>query len=59
MQVVGETDLPEGVERVIVERPGLPPLLLLAPSAAPAWRLMREFEDAYGEVVEQVRLYAV
>lgn len=49
VQVVSDNELPEGVKRVIVERPGMGALLLLAESVAGTWAFMQEWEDAQRE----------
>jgi hypothetical protein len=45
VHAVGDHELPEGVERVIVERDNEPPLLLISGEAARCWRFMRAWED--------------
>lgn len=45
VQVVADDELPEGVSRVIVEREGAPPLLLLCGEPARTWLFMRSYED--------------
>lgn len=44
VHVVADHELPEGIERIIVERPDRTPLLLLAESAARTWRFICEWE---------------
>lgn len=43
---VTDDQLPEGTCRVIVERVGKPPLLIVKGEPARTWRFMRTFEDA-------------
>lgn len=45
VHTVADHELPEGVERVIVERHAGPPLLLISGDAAQCWRFMRAWED--------------
>ena len=54
VRVVGNDELPEGIERVIVERPEGAPLLLLAESAAQTWRFLCEWQSAQEVEVENV-----
>lgn len=44
VEVVADDELPPGVQRVLVERPGDEPLLLVARSAAGTIRLLGEHE---------------
>lgn len=46
IQVVGNEELPEGVDRVIVERENEPPLMLISGELARCWRFVRAYEDA-------------
>jgi len=59
VQVVGEDELPNGVKRVIVERAGDDPLLILAESAAQTWLFMQHWEADRQECVEVFELRAV
>ena len=59
VQVVGNAELPQGVERVIVERVGLPPVLLLAESAAQTWLFMQRWEHDQQDPAEVFALRAV
>lgn len=45
VHTVANHELPEGVERVIVERDEGPPLLIISGEAARCWRFMRAWED--------------
>lgn len=45
VQVVGDHDLPEGIDHVIVERESEPAVLILSGGAARCWTLMRDYED--------------
>lgn len=45
VEVVKNSELPQGIERVIVERPGTYPLLLLTESAAGTWLMMQKWES--------------
>lgn len=49
VQTVGDDELPEGRNVVIVERESGPPLLLVSGPPARAWALMRAYEDACEE----------
>lgn len=46
IQVVGDNELPEGLNKVIVEQVDGPPLMLINGELARAWRFMRAYEDA-------------
>lgn len=54
MRVVGNDELPKGIERVIVERPDGAPLLLLAESAAQSWRFLCEWQASQDVEVENM-----
>jgi hypothetical protein len=45
VEVVGDGELPGGLESVIVQRVDSPPLMLVSGSVARSWRMMREWED--------------
>lgn len=45
IQIVGDDELPDGMNKVIVERAGEPPLMLINGEPARAWRFMRAWED--------------
>jgi alpha-galactosidase len=47
VQVVDDGELPEGVQRVLVERPGRHPLLLVTHSAAGTVRLVAACQKAH------------
>lgn len=60
VEVVGAGELPEGVDRVIVERTGgRAPILLLAPAAARTWLLMQRWEQSRPEADDVCHLRAV
>lgn len=42
---VDDSELPDGVDRVIVERENEPPLLILAGEPARCWQWMRRWEN--------------
>jgi hypothetical protein len=44
VQVVGDDELPAGIHKVIVERDGLRPLLLINGEPARTWRFMCAYE---------------
>lgn len=45
VHTVDTCELPEGVNRVIVERSDRPPLLIICGEAAQCWRFLRQWED--------------
>jgi hypothetical protein len=45
VETVDESELPQGVSSVVVEREGMPPLLLVSGDVAKCWRMMRAWED--------------
>lgn len=45
IQIVRDDELPQGVNKVVVERDGEPPLMLINGEPARVWRFMREYED--------------
>jgi hypothetical protein len=59
VRVVGSDELPEGVERVLVERMDGTPLLLLAPSAAGTWTMIQAWEAEQRQPAEVFELRAV
>lgn len=48
VQTVGEDELPAGVNRVIVERAGEQPILLINGEPARCWRMMVAYQDEVG-----------
>lgn len=48
MQTVGEDELPAGMNRVIVEREGEQPILLINGEPARCWRMMLAYQDEVG-----------
>lgn len=46
VRTVPEGDLPPGIDHVIVQRPGGPPLLILSGRVAHVWEWMRHWEDS-------------
>lgn len=59
VHVVGENELPEGRNVVIVERDGEPPLLLVNGLPARVWEMMRAYEDTLEPADVPSLLYAV
>lgn len=59
VHVVGEDELPEGRNVVIVERDGETPLLLVNGTPARVWELMRAYEDTREPADVPTLLYAV
>lgn len=59
VQVVDNSELPAGIERVIVERAGQAPLLILAESAARTWRFLQRWEESQRDPAEVFELRAV
>lgn len=47
VQIVGDDDLPQGMNKVVVERGDGPPLLLINGEPARVWRFMRGYEDTH------------
>lgn len=45
IQIVADDELPDGMNKVIVERVGEPPLMLINGELARGWRFMRAWED--------------
>lgn len=56
VEVVHDCELPRGVLRVIVERPGGDALLLLAESAAGTWLFMQKWAAAHASTAEVYEL---
>lgn len=56
--VVGDDEL-AGATRVIVERPGKPPLLVLTESGAACWRFVGAWKAQHGPDAELLHLHAV
>ena len=56
VQVVGDDQLPQGIKRVIVERPDGSALLLLAESVAGTWAFMQRWEEARREPAQVFEL---
>lgn len=45
IEVVAEGELPQGINKVVVERVDGPPLMLINGEPARVWRFMRSYED--------------
>ena len=58
VQVVEDHELPQGIKRVIVERTGDDPLLILARSIAANWQFIQDWEDGQHEPAEVFELRA-
>lgn len=59
VHTVADGELPEGLDRVIVERHDGPPLLLISGEPARCWRFMRAWEDSLEPPFVPTMLYAI
>lgn len=59
VQVVSEHELPQGIKRVIVERAGDDPLLILAESVAGTWAMIQRWEETQRDPAEVFELRRV
>lgn len=57
--IVPNDDLPDGMERLVVEATGQPAILVLTESAMANWRLLKGWEAEYGGAHEEIHLRAV
>lgn len=59
VMVVADEALPRDVPRVIVEKRGRPPTLVVTERVAANWRFIQNWEREYGAQAEEFRLRAV
>lgn len=55
VEVVADDELP-GMERVIVERPNGPPLLIITEAGARTWAFLHEWEESHREPAQVIEL---
>jgi hypothetical protein len=59
VKIVPDYALPAKIKRVMVEKRGSLPVLVVAESTAENWRFLQEWEDTYGGSAEEICLKAV
>jgi hypothetical protein len=59
VMIVPDYALPSDVKRVMVEKRGELPVLVVAESTADNWRFLQAWEDSFGSAAEEICLTAV